>query len=191
MSLPPAQQRKKIHTRQITCEAYEREDGLWDIEGHLTDIKTYSFPNRDRGGEIKAGEPVHEMWLRLTLNEALEVQDAVAVTDYGPFAICPNITSNYQRLVGLKIGPGWNRAVRERVGGVEGCTHHTDLLGPMATTAMQAMLSQSRKKTVDKLKNENKKTGDKKKPRVLNQCHALAESSEVVRDFFPEFYKKS
>ncbi len=33
MQLSNASKRKHIHTRRIECLGYERDDGLWDIEG--------------------------------------------------------------------------------------------------------------------------------------------------------------
>ena len=67
------------HTRTITCKGYRRKDGLWDIEAHMTDIKTFSFENRDRGG-IQAGEPVHEMWCA-SPGPDFVIHDLEAVTD--------------------------------------------------------------------------------------------------------------
>ncbi len=32
MPLPDPAPRKLIHTREIICHAYEREDDLWDLE---------------------------------------------------------------------------------------------------------------------------------------------------------------
>ena len=61
--------RQMLHRRVVQCTGYRREDGLWDIEGHMVDTKTYSVPNEDRGGVIQAGEPLHEMWIRLTVDE--------------------------------------------------------------------------------------------------------------------------
>jgi hypothetical protein len=73
-----------IHTRTVTCEGYRRQDGLWDIEGHITDRKTYSYTTEERG-EVKTGEPVHEMWIRLTVDDRLTVTAVEAVTDNSPF----------------------------------------------------------------------------------------------------------
>ena len=39
MPLSPAAPREHIHTRTVTCRGYRRKDGLWDIEGHLVDVK--------------------------------------------------------------------------------------------------------------------------------------------------------
>ena len=35
MPLSKPAPRKHIHTREIKCLGFEREDGLWDIEGRL------------------------------------------------------------------------------------------------------------------------------------------------------------
>ena len=46
---------------------------------------------------------------------------------------------NFKNLIGIKIGPGWKRRVQERIGGPSGCTHITELTGPLATTAYQTI----------------------------------------------------
>ena len=134
MPLSEPAPRKHLHTRHVECRGYLRDDGLWDIEGRMVDTKTYSFPNRHRG-EVATGQPVHEMWLRLTIDDAMRIHEVEAVTDYGPFGMCPAITGNFKRLEGLTIGPGFRRAVRARVGGTQGCTHLVELVDPIATTA--------------------------------------------------------
>lgn len=176
MSLSDPQPRELIHTRTVTCRAYKRQDGLWDIEGHMTDIKTNDIPNEDRGGFIPAGEPLHEMWLRLTLDHNMVIHDAEASTEHAPFALCPNITPAYKKLTGLKIGPGWNRKVKELLGHTQGCTHHTELLGPMATTAFQALYEAS----------ERGEHQGEQLPAIMNTCHALAEESPVAKRMWPE-----
>ena len=55
MALTPPAPRGPIHHRRIDCRGYWREDGLWDIEAHLTDVKSYPFANAWRG-EIGPGE---------------------------------------------------------------------------------------------------------------------------------------
>jgi len=172
--------REKIHDRQVECHGYRRADGLWDIEAHLTDTKTYAFNNRYRG-EVTAGEPVHEMWLRLTIDETLKIHAVEAVTDHGPFPVCAAITPRFRLLEGLTIGPGWTRAVRERVGGALGCTHLVELLGPLATTAYQTLVGQR-----DKQEAQAIDTGER--PALLDTCHALGGDSPVVRDLWPRFY---
>ena len=47
--LSPAVPREAVHKRQINCNGFVREDGLYDIEAELTDHKTYAFPSDFRG----------------------------------------------------------------------------------------------------------------------------------------------
>ena len=96
MPLSPPVKRKHVHTREIRCLGFEREDGLWDIEGRITDTKTYTFDNRERG-MISAGTPVHDMLVRLTVDTDLVVQDAEASTEAGPFEIC-NFRYGFHRM---------------------------------------------------------------------------------------------
>ena len=40
MPLTPSTSRRALkHTRAIQIEAFARDDGLWDIDAHITDIK--------------------------------------------------------------------------------------------------------------------------------------------------------
>ena len=144
MPLSPAAAREHLHTREVRCQGFRRADGLWDIEGHLVDTKTYAFDNQWRG-HVEAGVPVHQMWIRLTLDDHRTIQAVEAVTDHSPYEVCGAITPNFQRLVGLRIVPGFTARVKELLGGTEGCTHLVELLGPMATTSYQTMTSWSRR----------------------------------------------
>ncbi len=171
--------REALHKRQIDCRGYRRDDGRWDIEGHLTDAKTYDFENTDRG-TVHAGEPVHEMWLRLTIDDDFKILAVEAATDHGPFNHCGAITPNFQRLVGVTIGKGFRRRTQRLLGGVAGCTHLVHLLGPMATTAMQTILPLRRRQ----LSGEATTT----RPTLLDSCHVFASDSEVVKREWPEFY---
>ena len=140
MPLSTAASRKLIHTRDIRCYGYEREDGLWDIEGQITDIKSYSFDNQERG-RVGAGTPVHNMFVRLTVDDDLVVQKAEAVTESAPFGICLDISANVRRLEGVKISSGWTKAVREKFGGTAGCTHILQLIiGPTGYSGLQTIM---------------------------------------------------
>ncbi len=177
--------RAAMHTRTIKYQGYQREDGLWDIEGHLIDTKSYPISNKWRT-TIAVGEPLHEMLVRITVDEKMEIHDVEAVTENSPFAICPEITPNYKALVGIVMGRGWRQKVRQKVGGVGGCTHITELLFPMATVAFQSM-SPFRKR-MEGRQNTEEGTEEKKRPVVLNTCHAWATDSEVVKEHEPDFY---
>ena len=181
MPLSQPQPREHIHTRDITCTGYRREDGLWDIEGHLTDTKTYAFSNNERG-EVTPGVPIHEMWIRLTVTDAMEIKEVETITDFSPFAVCREVAPNFQRLIGLLLGPGWRKKALALVGGVEGCTHIVELLSPVATTAFQ---------TIFPIKNREQPDANiasDKPPRLLNTCHAFRSDGEKTKEFWPKFY---
>lgn len=192
MPLSPPVEREEVHDRTIIAKGWRRSDGLWDIEGHLVDTKSYAFPNEFRG-TVHPGEAIHDMWLRLTIDINLTVVACEAATDQGPFPICPNITPNFKRLEGLSIGAGWRRSVRERLGGVEGCTHLVEMLGTLATVAYQTIYGEkSRMKREAEARGEApaEERASGRPPRLLNSCHAFAETSPVVEKMWPEWFKE-
>ena len=71
MPLSPPVGRQHLHTRRVICQGFFREDGLWDIEGRITDEKTYEHANEWRG-PLPAGEFVHDMSIRLTLDHRFQ-----------------------------------------------------------------------------------------------------------------------
>jgi len=131
--------RKLMHTRQISCNGYQREDGLWDVEGQLADTRTWAAESRLGGAARAAGEPLHHMSLRLTLDDNFTILAAQALTQAAPYSECADISTRYAQLVGMRIEAGFSQAVKKMYRGASGCTHITDLIGPVATTALQMM----------------------------------------------------
>ena len=180
MPLTSPVSRKQVHTREIKCIGYEREDGLWDIEGRIIDTKTYSFDNDDRG-TVGSGIPVHDMVVRLTIDENLIVHHAEASTDASPFNICPNAANSVNKLKGLKISSGWRKLVRDRIGGIVGCTHITQLIiGPLATTAYQ---------TIIPLKKSLHKEKPTQRPAIIDTCCGWSTKGPVVKRLWPEYHE--
>ncbi len=168
--------RKPLHTRRIELHGYEREDGMFDVEAHMTDTKAEPLLMEDRG-TIEPGEPLHGMALRMTVDRSMTIVAFEAVTDYSPYSICPDIAPNYASLVGLPIRAGFLRAAAERVGGVHGCTHLRELLQPMATVAVQTMYRQRKQQQAQG-----------SKPKMLNSCYAYREDGPIVARSWPDFY---
>ena len=83
LCLRPTATAQPSHQRSITVRAYARSDGLWDIEGHLTDAWPEPIPRA--GGVLPGGEPMHAMWLRFTVDRNATIVAAQAVTDAGPY----------------------------------------------------------------------------------------------------------
>ena len=177
MPLDKPVDRELLHSRNIICNGYRRKDGLWDIEARLIDTKSYDFPNQDRGGTIRAGESLHDLSLCITLDTNMVIKKAVAVSDETPYHTCKQGGKNMHSLVGLEIVPGWMRKVRQRIGGINGCTHLTELLQSIATTAFQTM-------SHEKFTRKNTET----RPVLLDSCMSYASDSPVVKRDWPKFY---
>ena len=182
MPLSPPAPREHRHTRQLECRGYRREDGLWDIEGHLTDIKSYAFDNAFRG-RVDAGAPVHDMWVRLTVDAELKIHAAEAETVAGPYRICPQAAPAVEQLADLTIGPGWRGKVRQRIGGTNGCTHIIEMLQPLATVAFQTVFADRKKWSGD-----TKQRDKNEKPPHIDSCYALRSGGEAVREHYPAWY---
>lgn len=178
--------REALHHRDIELRGYRRADGLFDIEARLTDTKTYAFSNAERG-QIDPGVPLHGMLARMTLTEDMEITAFEAVTEYGPYAICPSAAPNFARLAGLRVGRGFLKAANERIGGVHGCTHLRELLGQMGTVAFQTLYAVRLKREAapNAVATADAPAG---KPAMLGTCLAYAPDSPVVARQWPAFY---
>jgi hypothetical protein len=176
MPLPaPDCAREASHQRSITIRAYARSDGLWDIEGQLTDAWSEPIPKAD--GMLPAGEPMHSMWLRLTVDRSATVVAAQAVTDAGPYgAACGTIAPDYGQLVGVRVARGWRDAIRRLFGRTAGCTHMNELGGVMGSATLQALWRELNENTTEK-------------PFSIDGCHALKSSGPQVAKYFPRWFK--
>jgi hypothetical protein len=191
LSAPVA--REAQHFRNYQFGGYRRADGLFDIEGRMTDTKSYAFPNEWRE-TIAAGEPVHDMRIRLTLDEQFVIREVECVTAAGPYEVCPAIAPAFAALEGERMGRGWSRLLREKFGGRNGCVHHVEMLRAMATVAFQTLYGwreRQRRETgpskIDRPPNNDAITG--RKPDFIDSCHALASDGEIVRTQYPQFYE--
>ena len=129
---------------------------------------------------LSAGEPIHDMLIRLTLDGDMTVQAAEASTESSPFSMCGDVTQAFSKLVGLKVGPGWRKAVAQAMGGVHGCTHLRDLvMGPLAVTAFQTIFPARKKRG---------NPGPGKKSPLIDSCYAFRTDGPVVQARWPEFY---
>ena len=176
MPLPPPDcPRKASHQRSIKVSAYARTDGLWDIEGQLTDAWPEPIPKA--GGLLAPGEPMHSMWLRLTVDQTATIVAVQAVTDAGPYdAACGAIAPDYGQLVGVQVARGYRDAIRRLFGRTAGCTHMNELAGVMGSAVLQAMW--------------NVLTQDpEQRPFSIDGCHALKSSGPQVAEFFPRWYR--
>ncbi len=176
-STPP--HRSRMHTRSITIEAFERTDGLFDLEARLLDVKDQDLDLVS--GLRRAGSPIHDMTLCFTINRNLDVVAVAAGTSAVPYpGACEGSSSGYAQLVGLNLLDRFRKRSLERVGGIRGCTHMTELAAILPTAAVQAFAGR-----VSALRTD----GVAEKPFQLDRCHALVSDGDSVRQFYPLWYR--
>jgi hypothetical protein len=175
--------RRHVHTRSIRVEAYVRDDGLWDVEASLSDTKSRDL--QLASGKRAAGDPVHEMTLRVTIDTDLNVREAQAHTTWVPYpGHCNRIEPEYAKLVGLNLARDFHRHVRERLGGTRGCTHLTELASVLPTAAIQAFAGEAVLRPSQRARHDTERA-----PFQLDRCHALVTTGAAVAEFYPRWYR--
>jgi hypothetical protein len=186
MPLPAPAPRQHLHTRAVTYRGFLREDGLWDIEAEMSDVKTYAFQRSERG-EMPPGEPIHGMHIRLTVDEGMTIRAIATAMDHTPFGECQQGNDPMQRMVGVRLGPGWRQAIEKALGGVRGCTHLRELLFNMATAAYQTVFPYQ--------EHQRREAGHRpaqaeQPPYHLGRCIAWDLGGPVVERHYPQFFAR-
>lgn len=168
--------RKTSHIRRVSYQGYEREDGLWDMEAELHDSKAHDMPSFRHQGVRLAGDPIHHMWLRVTIDRQLVVHAIEAAMDAHPLQDCPQARPALQGMVGACMARGWRQAIAQHMGGVASCTHLREVLFNMATAAFQTLPAAFGGGDPDT------------PPRHLGQCTGWDFEGNGVKEYFPQFY---
>jgi hypothetical protein len=174
-------EREELHFRRIDMRGYRRSDGLFEVEGRVTDRRAHEFQPGGFGEMVPAHQAVHDMGVRLVFDEHLVVRDVRTFMDATPYLECIGGGDALRSLIGLRMSGGWSREVRSRIGGAHSCAHLMELLTPMATVAFQALSAAgiSRADTLD----------SHGKPRKIDTCYAYSAERNLVERRWPEFHR--
>ena len=172
--------REELHFRRIDLRGWRRSDGLYEIEGRITDRKPHEFRSPNGTKVIPAGEPLHDMGAKLVFDDDMVVREVSAFTDSAPYDDCFDAGQTLQVLKGLRIAGGWSAEVRKRLGGAQSCTHLSEILISMATAAYQALtvVRAGRPDVVDAAG----------RPVKVDSCYAYASGRRLVMRRWPNFY---
>jgi hypothetical protein len=173
--------REELHFRRVDMRGYRRSDGLYEVEGRVTDRKPHDFELLLGSKRVLAQEPLHDMGVRIVFDEQMLVHEVHTFTEAAPYAICSGGGEALQSLKGLRMTGGWSQAVRERLSGARSCTHLMQLLMPLATVAFQSLSSVRRAEPL-------RRDADGR-PVKINSCYAYGAGRELVREHWPEFYR--
>lgn len=181
MALPDAASTRTLqHRRSIDVEVFARGDGLWEVDARLTDVKTRDA--KLAGGLRPAGEPIHDLLLRLVIDERFNIIEAGSDSRAMPYpGSCDDPGDAYGRLVGLNLMQNFRQAVRHRLGGVQGCTHLTEMSQTLPTAVVQAFAGS----VIDTHGNGSER------PFQIDRCRALRADGSAVREYFPRWYRQA
>ena len=182
-------ERHLLHSRRVSCDGYLRSDGLLEIEARLLDTRTHDL-TPFVGPGLKAGEPLHQMGLRVTVDADMVIRAVQPILNRGPLPECPDIGITYKALVGLTIGKGFSMAAKKLFAGPAGCAHMTELLIPMATVALQTAGARQMVEWHEGGKKPDLMSEIGERPVMLDTCHSYRSEGEAVRVRWPKFYKK-
>jgi hypothetical protein len=173
--------REELHFRRIDMHGYRRSDGLYEVEGRVTDRKPQDFTPASADHTVPANEPIHDMGVRLVFDETMVVREVHTFTNSAPYDVCPEGGRALQSLKGVRIAAGWSSEVRSRLSGARSCTHLMELLIPLATTAIQSMsaLRSGQPEALDA-------TG---RPKKIDSCYAYSAERELVLRRWPQFFR--
>ena len=180
LSLPTSRRALK-HRRAIEIEAFVRDDGLWDLDAHISDVKTRDA--KLASGTRLAGVPLHDMLLRITIDTRFNIVAAEAASEMVPYpGYCDTIAPSYSKLIGLNLAKGFRKALQSKLGDVLGCTHISELALLLPTVAIQAFAGD----VFDPHQGANVE-GKEQKPFQLDRCHALRTDGEAVAKYYPRW----
>lgn len=175
--LPEPAPRETVHTRSIVCRSFRRDDAMIDIDGRFIDTRPFDYES-DFRGPCQAGSALHNMQLRLTIDRSRHIHALASAMPGTPYSGCAEVNPNFQRLVGLSIGRGFRKAMRDRIGGVEGCTHVIALLDAMSAAAVQAFASAN---YAPRKPGQPEPVKVWKLDALIDSCHSYRADGEVIR----------
>ena len=161
---------------------------MLDIEGHLVDTRGHET-HTARSGALPAGAPVHDMWVRLTVDDELIIRAAVSATESSPYLRCTEVTPNTSQLVGLKVSSGFKREMHARIGNTQGCTHIVTLIEALATVAVQTLVGKQRDAHPDRRFAVFGARGAGSRPPLIDSCHTYSADSPVTQTLWPAYYR--
>jgi len=139
ISLAQGPARQLVHGRQLVCRGYRRDDGRWDIEGRLADVKTRDV--KLGGMNVAAGEPYRALALAVTIDETHTIRDARVEVDVrtAGSAACARAAAAGEMLPGQRIDALFAAETAERFVRAVDCPHLAELLAAVIATARETV----------------------------------------------------
>ena len=179
--LPDGVTREELHVRRIEFRGFQRSDGLFEVEGCLTDRKPIDFQPPSGSRVVRANDPIHDLGVRVIFDGDMVVRAVQTFFRDYPYKDCRGGGDALQAMVGARIGAGWSSEVRKRLPSSETCTHQKEIMVGLASAAIQAM-------TVKRLRLPDAVDAEGR-PLKVGSCYAYDESREIVLQRWPAFHR--
>jgi hypothetical protein len=128
-------ERRPVHTRTITIDVFKASDDELEVTARLVDSRPDAQPS---WFDVPQGSTIHDMSVTLHVHYPdLTITAASSSMTEHPYTICPDAIPTVGRLVGLSVAQGFTRAVNERLGRQQGCSHMTALVHAMGPAIKQ------------------------------------------------------
>jgi len=171
--------REQLHVRHIEMSGWRRSDGLFEIEGRVTDQKPFDFRPISGDRVVAAQDFLHNLGVRLVFDADRVIREVHTFSDAYPYEECSGGGASLQALVGLHIGAGWSSEVRKRLPPSDTCTHLREILLPLASAVFQTLGPFAFQDAVDA----------QGKPPLIDSCHAYGASRKIVLQRWPAYHK--
>jgi hypothetical protein len=128
-----------VHVRTIRIDAAEAASHddvrALRVRGTLEDRRPHGVPDWIQHD----GDVIHYMEVTLTVTwpELVLARVEGAMRTFPHAGVCPDALPPLQSLVGVAVGPGFTRAVNQRIGRERGCTHIAALILAMGPVVRQ------------------------------------------------------
>src|SRR5438128_1025130 len=103
---PPSTSRRRVHTRSMSYVGFRCDDGSYEIDARMLDIKDDDF--QMASGIRERGVPVHDMVVRVRFGADFVITAVETASDWVPYPDgCRSIAPAYARLVGVSLVHGF------------------------------------------------------------------------------------
>jgi hypothetical protein len=127
---------RKIHTRNIQISTYETDTEKLIVEGILKDNLLIS--HFDTSGEKHLPNTVHHMVVRILIGTtSFKIVDIEVEMPVFPHKDCGETKKSLDKIIGMRIAPGFTEKVKNMLGGTNSCSHLKTLVLSMASAAVQ------------------------------------------------------
>jgi len=127
---------ERVHTRTLRIDTFAVDDEHVIVEGSLED--TRHLPSYSLAQKARPPARIHGMTVRLLIGGfPARIVEAEAEMPEVPLEECRRAAESLNKLVGLYIVYGFTKEVKDRLDGVEGCSHLTSLVLTMGSAAIQ------------------------------------------------------